>query len=969
MNLHGFELLREETVEEINSTARVYRHMKTGAELLTMANDDENKSFGISFRTPPADSTGIAHIMEHAVLGGSHKYPVKEPFVELVKGSFKTFLNAITYPDKTVYPVASTNLQDFYNLVDVYLDAVFHPLITPHHLQQEGWHYELNDPNAPLIYKGVVFNEMKGAYSSPDSLLYRHSKAALFPDNAYAHDSGGDPRAIPDLTYEQFKAFHETYYHPSNALIYFYGDDPEEERLRLLATYLDGFEAREVVAAVGLQRPFTTPQEHRFPFSVEAGSQQAEKGMVQVNWLLPENDDAELTMALSILSYALVSTNGSPLRKVLLDSRLGEDLTGGGLGTGLRQLTFAVGMKGVALPELEKVPPLILETLGKIAEEGIDPDMVEAALNTFEFSLRENNTGSFPRGLNVMFRALRTWLYGQDPLAQVRFEGVLTAVKHNLATNPTYLQDLIGTHLLDNPHRVTVVLEPDAQLNARQEAEEKAQLQAVRDGLNDEDVAQVIADTQTLRQLQERADDPEALAALPMLTLGDLDKQNKEIPITFSQAHGVEILYHDLFTNGIVYLDVGFDLRALPLELMPYVDLFTTALTGLGTSKEDYVKLSQRIGRETGGVWASTYESAQRGNPDGVLWLFVRGKGTLAQTGAMLDIMREILLTTNFDNQERFRQIVLRAKAGHEAGLIPGGHGVVNGRLRAKFDTISWISEQTSGIDGLFFLRGLLQQIEQDWPSVVSKLERIRTILLNRNRMIANVTVEADGWSQFEPQLIQFLASFPAGGVELPAWSPLLSRHHEGLTMPAQVNYVAKGSNLYELGYELHGSISVITGYLRTTWLWEKIRVQGGAYGGMMNFNQHSGVLTYLSYRDPNLLRTVQNYDETAVFLRKVDLNDRELTRGIIGAISSIDSHQLPDAKGRSALYRHLLGLTPEMRQQYRDEVLGTTAANFRALADVLDGVRDSGVVVVLGSPEAIAAANEGDWMMVSKVM
>ncbi|MEM7114776.1 MAG: peptidase M16, partial [Chloroflexota bacterium] len=363
------------------------------------------------------------------------------------------------------------------------------------------------------------------------------------------------------------------------------------------------------------------------------------------------------------------------------------------------------------------------------------------------------------------------------------------------------------------------------------------------------------------------------------------------------------------------------------------------------------------------------FRSAVRDKPDGIAWLVVRGKGTMSQTTDILAIMHDILLTTNFDNKERFRQMVLRAKAGRESGLIPGGHGVVNGRLRAKFSTTSWISEQSGGIDGLFFLRGLLQEIEQDWGGVVAKLERIRAILLNRNSMICNITLDPENWAAFEPQLLSFLNTFPAGEVVLPDWSPTLTRNNEGLTMPSQVNYVAKGTNLYELGYKLDGSISVITGYLRATWLWEKIRVQGGAYGGMISFNQHSGVLSMLSYRDPNLLGTIENYDGTSQFLRNLDLSERDLTRSIIGAISGIDGYQLPDAKGRTSMYRYLLGTTPEYRQQYRDEVLGTTAADFKAFAEMMAEVRDNGTVVVLGSPEAIAAANEDDWLDVSKVM
>ncbi|NJN84599.1 MAG: peptidase M16, partial [Caldilineaceae bacterium] len=471
---HGFEEVRKETIAEINTTARLYRHVATGAELLSLENDDENKVFGISFRTPPADSTGIAHILEHAVLGGSRKYPLKEPFVQLLKGSLKTFLNAMTYPDRTIYPVASQNTQDLYNLVDVYLDAVFHPLITRHHLDQEGWHYELDDMDAPLVYKGVVFNEMKGAYSSPDSLLYRHSQRSLFPDNAYGLDSGGDPTAIPDLTYEQFKEFHETFYHPSNALIFFSGDDDPTERLRILDGYLRDFDRREVDARVAPQRPFDEPRRITRSYGVDADSELTKKSYVQLNWLLPENIDQTLTMSLSVLSHALVSTPASPLRKALLDSELGEDLTGGGLSASLQQMTFGVGLKGINSEDAGRVEDLILETLTQLAEEGIDAEMVAASLNTLEFSLRENNTGSYPRGLGLMLRSLQTWLYGHDPLIPLAYEAPLAAVKAKLAEDSDYLQSLIRTHLLDNQHRTTLLLEPDPGLNRQLDEAEKA---------------------------------------------------------------------------------------------------------------------------------------------------------------------------------------------------------------------------------------------------------------------------------------------------------------------------------------------------------------------------------------------------------------------------------------------------------------------------------------------------------------
>ncbi|MEJ2750563.1 MAG: insulinase family protein, partial [Anaerolineae bacterium] len=471
---------------------------------------------------------------------------------------------------------------------------VFYPLIAPRHLAQEGWHYELEDPEDPLIFKGVVFNEMKGAYSSPDNVFERYNQQSLFPNNAYGHDSGGDPAVIPDLTYEQFKAFHDTLYHPSNARIFFYGDDDPEKRLRLMDEWLRDFDQIEVNSLVSLQEPFAEPKRLTHSYNVDGDVAEA-KGMVQVNWMLPENTDPALTMALSILSYALVSTPASPLRKALIDSGLGEDVTGGGFSPSLRQMTFGVGLKGIAVDDADKVEALILQTLAELAEDGLEPDMVEAAVNTIEFNLRENNTGNFPRGLSLVLRALRTWLYDRDPLQSLAFEEPLTAVKNQLTNNPIYLQDLIRQYLLDNPHRSTVILEPDAELAQRLEAAEKARLAEVKAGLSEAELQAIIDETRELKRLQETPDTPEVLATIPRLTLADLDKENKTIPLAISDLHGSELLYHDLFTNGIIYLDLGFDLHTLPADLLPYVKLFGRALVEMGTEPEDFVKLSQRI--------------------------------------------------------------------------------------------------------------------------------------------------------------------------------------------------------------------------------------------------------------------------------------------------------------------------------------------------------------------------------------
>jgi len=528
--MHGFECIAKREIKELKTEAYLYRHQKTGAELLSLVNEDENKVFGITFRTPPSDSTGMAHILEHAVLCGSRKYRIKEPFVELVKSSLQTFINAFTYPDKTVYPVASQNTQDFYNLIDVYLDAVFYPRLTPFTFQQEGWHLEMDQPDRPLTYQGVVYGEMKGAYSSPESVLAEYSQQCLFPDNTYGFDSGGRPEKIITLTFEQFRAFHRRFYHPSNARLYFYGNDDPEKRLALVNEFLQEFDYLKVDAPIALQPPFAGPR--RITHSFASGQDQGRglKGMLTLNWVLTETLPSERNLAFHMLDYILLGMPGSPLRKVLIESGLGEDLTGGGLDSELRQLTFSTGLKGIDLDNVDRIESLILDTLTALSQKGLDPSDIEAALNRIEFSLRENNTGRFPRGLALMLRAMTTWLYDRDPLALVAFAEPLENLKKELSANSRFFEELIARYLLDNPHRVTLILKPDPRLAEQEEQKEKAGLSSLQAALTDPELAEIASRTQKLKEAQTRPDPPEALAVIPALKLVDLDKNNGTSP-------------------------------------------------------------------------------------------------------------------------------------------------------------------------------------------------------------------------------------------------------------------------------------------------------------------------------------------------------------------------------------------------------------------------------------------------------
>lgn len=969
--IHGFELIREQEIRELNSQARFYRHVRTGAELLSVANDDENKCFGVTFKTPPPDSTGLPHILEHSVLGGSRKYPVKEPFMELIKGSLNTFLNAMTFPDLTTYPVASQNLRDFYNLVDVYLDSVFYPTITKTTLQQEGWHFELEEENAPLTYGGIVFNEMKGYYSSPDNLIGRHIEKNVLPDTIYANDSGGDPAVIPDLTYENFIQFHQKYYHPSNARFFFYGDDDPNERLRLVDAFIADFNKQDVDGDIALQEPFSEPRLVTAVYDAGEDEEAENRSMVSVSWLLPEVTEHELGLAFQILAEILINTPASPLRKALIDSGLGEDLIGGGVSPYQRQMYFSTGLKGVAKQDTQKVEALILETLSKLAEEGIERDMVEAALNTIEFRLRENNTGRFPRGLAIMIGVLPGWIHGGNPIDRLAFESALENIKKQAAAENTYFENLIGRYFINNAHRSTVILEPESGVNQQLEEAEVERLSQIRAGMSSVELEQVKAAAAELERIQDTPDSPEALATIPMLTLADLEREIKVLPIDISSEHGSKLLYHDISTNGVVYLDLGLDLHTLPSQYLAYVQLFGQALLEMGTETEDFVKLSQRIGRKTGGIDTAPFTSLVKGTKHATSWLFLRGKTMASQTADLLAILRDILLTVKLDNPARFRQIVLEAKADAETGLIPGGHRVARTRLEAHLNEADWADEQMFGVSYLFFLRDLIEKIDQDWPAVLKDLEAVRSILINRSAMLFNVTLDAENWSQFRPQLRQFIAELPAGNASRVEWSPALEAANEGLVIPAQVNYVAKGGCLYDHGYTLHGSGAVISNYLSNSWLHENIRAKGGAYGGFCTFDHVSGNFAYLSYRDPNLLQTVDVYDASANFLKELELSEAEITKAIIGTIGDMDAHLLPDAKGFTSMVHHLIGYTNEMRQQMRDEVLSTKSADFKAFGDALAALDKEGSVVVVGSKDAIERANaeRGDWLKITKVL
>nr|XP_004230817.1 presequence protease 1, chloroplastic/mitochondrial-like [Solanum lycopersicum]XP_010315269.1 presequence protease 1, chloroplastic/mitochondrial-like [Solanum lycopersicum] len=963
----GFEKVSEQFIDECKSKAVLYKHKKTGAEVMSVSNDDENKVFGVVFRTPPKDSTGIPHILEHSVLCGSRKYPLKEPFVELLKGSLNTFLNAFTYPDRTCYPVASTNTKDFYNLVDVYLDAVFFPKCVEDFqtFQQEGWHYELNDPSDEITFKGVVFNEMKGVYSQPDNLLGRTSQQALFPDNTYGVDSGGDPRVIPSLSFEDFKEFHRKFYHPSNARIWFYGDDDPNERLRILSEYLNMFDASSAPheSRVEPQRLFSEPVRIVEKYPVGEDGDLKKKHMVCVNWLLSDKPlDLETELALGFLDHLLLGTPASPLRKILLESGLGDAIVGGGIEDELLQPQFSIGLKGVSEENIQKVEELIMSTLQGLAEKGFDSDAVEASMNTIEFSLRENNTGSFPRGLALMLRSIGKWVYDMDPFEPLKYQKPLEALKARIAKegSKAVFAPLMDQYILRNPHRVTVEMQPDPEKASREEQIEKETLDKVKASMTQEDLAELARATHELRLKQETPDPPEALKSVPSLSLQDIPREPVLVPTEIGDINGVKVLKHDLFTNDVLYAEVVFNLSSLKQELLPLVPLFCQSLLEMGTKDLDFVQLNQLIGRKTGGLSVYPFTSSVHGKVEPCSKIIVRGKAMSQRTEDLFYLINRVLQDVQLDDQKRFKQFVSQSRSRMENRLRGSGHSVAAARMGAKLNVAGWISEQMGGVSYLEFLKVLEDQVEKDWSQISSSLEEIRKSLLSKNGCLINLTADGKNLNNAEKHISKFLDLLPSTSlVEPAAWNAQLSRSNEAFVVPTQVNYVGKAANLYEAGYELKGSAYVISNYTSNTWLWDRVRVSGGAYGGFCSFDSHSGVFSFLSYRDPNLLKTLDVYDGTSSFLKELEMDNDALTKAIIGTIGDVDSYQLPDAKGYSSLLRYLLGVTDEERQRRREEILSTSLEDFRKFGDVMEAVKDKGVVVAVASPDDVEAANK----------
>lgn len=1012
----SYEIVTKDFINEYGAKCTLYRHKITGAELLSVENDDDNKVFGITFRTPPTDSTGVPHILEHSVLCGSRKYRTKEPFVQLLQGSLQTFLNAFTYPDRTCYVLASQNDKDFKNLVNVYADAVFHPraIKDPMVHAQEGWHLELDEKDQPLTYKGVVYNEMKGVYSSADSRLYRQAQRSLFPDNTYAVDSGGDPAVIPDLSFEDFCAFHSKFYHPANSRIFFWGDDNVAERLSLMDEYLSEFgpspDSKPASKIEWQKKTITEPrwETHLYP----VGADQPETNMIMVNWLMNDKPFTPTEdLIVSVLDHLLMGTSQSVLYKTLIESGLGTAISGGGLSDELLQATFSVGLKGVEKENSKAVEDLVLKSLDKILEEGFSDEDIASAMNTIEFRLREFNTGSYPKGLSFMLGAMSKWIYDAEPSDALKFEGPLAELKAMIAESGSdVFKKFLKEYLVDNMHRVTIELAPSKTLEEEQLKEEQSRLAAIKSSMNEEQLEEVIARTKALKELQASEDAPEDRATIPGLELSDLKREVTEYPIEVTENEsnsGVSVIRHELqSTSGIAYVKFAVDISRVDYDDLVLLPIFTRIMTETGAGEYSDVALSQRIGTHTGGLNVGIMTS--KVNPDGIennivvngenmlTKLQITGKATAEKTGELLSIFKLILTEAKLDSKKKVIEMLKETKTRLESSIQGAGHSYANTRMKARYSASAFLDEKMGGITYLNSISALLKDAENDWDSVLSRLEKIRSTILAENvcrsGMLIDITGDKAVLETISPFVSKFLEEIPGNSdgdklqdfynTEHP-WitkakdemSKVTPLKDEGFIVPTQVSYVGKGGRLYQEGERIPGSTTVISKYLRTGYLWDHVRVMGGAYGGFCTFNPNGGdgIFTFLSYRDPNLDKTIDVYDATADALleaaEELEKNPEALATAIIGAVGELDGALSPDQKGSKAYNRWLLRQTPEERQRFRDEILNTTADDFKDFAMRLKNLKDPSVAVISSKAAFEAAAKSGKVMDLKTVL
>lgn len=963
-DLTAYEVLEEREIKDVNALGIRLRHKKTGARVVVLSNDDDNKVFQIAFRTTPEDETGVPHIIEHTTLCGSEKFPVKDPFIELAKGSLNTYLNAMTYADKTVYPIASYNDHDFKNLMDVYLDAVFHPNIDKYEeiFKQEGWHYEITDKDEPITINGVVYNEMKGAYSSPDEVLNNQIFKSLFPDNTYGKNSGGNPAHIPELTYADYLAFYNKYYHPSNSYIYLYGDMDVAERLKYMdEEYLSKFDEEYLKqipdTSIVPQVSDGTCKEVVATYSIAKDEPEENQTYLSYNRVVGDALDRELYLAFDVLDYALVSAPGAPVRQALIDAGIGEDVYGS-YDTGIRQSVFSIIAKNANVADKESFLSIIQSTLEQLVKEGLKKEALLAGINSNEFRFREADYGQFPKGLLYGLQVMDSWLFDDDlPFIHLECLDTFELLRSKIGTG--YYEKLIQEYLLDNTHGSTVIVAPEREKNTKEEEALAKRLAEYKESLSEEELEKLIADTLALEAYQEEPSSEEDLAKIPLLQREDLRKTVNPLFNEETTLDEVKVLKHKVCTNGIDYVRFLFDAEDVTKAELPYFGLLGALLGYVNTTNYTYADLANETNIYTGGVSVCYNVYPNATSPDSFAVKFEgRAKVLCDNLPIAMKLLQEILLGSDLRDIKRLTEIVAQSKARLQVALSSAGHLVSAMRSLATTSMYGFYQDELRGIAYYRNLCEIEKMLETNPNEVCDKLEALCKKLIARKRLMISFTGDESAYQSAMQTLKETLATIPEGEALGPKLTVTFSDKKEAFSDSSTIQYVAMTGNYRKVGYEYSGGLQVLKTILGLEYLWNNVRIKGGAYGCMCSFLRN-GEAYFVSYRDPNLSKTLETYRALPEYLRSFTADEREMTKYIIGTFGNLDTPLTPESKGLRSLAAYLGDMTEEMLQKERDQVLQCTDANIRGFADMIEAVIKQEHICVIGNENMIA--NEKD--------
>jgi hypothetical protein len=969
MNIENYTFVKKEYIDEIKTTGYLFEHTKTKAKVIYLSNNDDNKVFLVGFRTPAPDNTGVPHILEHSVLCGSRKFPIKDPFMELVKSSLQTFINAMTFPDKTIYPVASRNQKDFLNLMNVYMDAVLYPRIYeyPEILQQEGWHYQFESKESTPTISGVVYNEMKGAFSSPESILFREILHTMFPDTSYKNESGGIPDFIPALTQEDFLAFHKQYYHPSNSYILLYGDGDIQEHLHFLHNeYLQDFDYLAPTSTIAMQKPFPAPVEKTHFYPISADDSIENKTYFSQNYAIGESSDPLTNLTLEILNYILLDSEAAILKKALLDAGIGKDIFGSAE-TDIQQPVFSIFAKHANIDQKEAFQNVIQTTLQNLVKNGIDKELIQAAINSKEFAVREADFGGFPKGLVYsIYYVLPSWLYDHDPFISLHYEETLKEIKK--AMSSSYLEDFIRDHILSNPHSSLIILEPKPGMNEEKQKAFTQQMEQFKKSLTEEEIQHMIESEKQLEEFQKKPDTVQDIASLPMLTPSDVKTEVDHLPLEVSNLQETHVHYHDINTNGILYQTLYFNLKCLPLEDIKWAGLLFDMIGKLDTDQYTYEQLDNQINIHTGGIDVAPCIITHAKNMDQYqCFATVSLKVLQGQSRVGNDLLLNMLHHTLFTDTKRLLENIQCTRSRIEMSLLQRGHVVSMNRIQSYWSESAYISEEIAGISYYLFVKDMEKTFPEKADAIVAKLQEVSQKLFSSQPDIASITCTPELRQEWDGSFQSLHTQFSSTSPKEQSWNIPLQVKNEGFITPGNVQYVAQGYNYKQLGYDWNGQLNVLRTIVSHNYLYENIRVLGGAYGAFSVFRKDGSAL-FGSYRDPNLAKTLETYQNTFRYIQSFHESESTMTKFIIGTIGAMDAPLTPASKGTTATILALSGITQEDRQKERNQVLDTTPKSIQEFSKMVQDVTQKNAFCVIGS-ESVIKDNKDLFKEVTKLI